>query len=523
MEWTHYQGPVPALTWFEIEFNSFISIKSIYVIAVGAWRLYEFQFWSGADGYQLLPPEDYIVDNNNVTGNALSSPLQRKIVVGPNSRIHCCFRKCIYGGRISHVYYAYSDDYGKTWTVEDPVPGLHDAQYTPSIAVDSSGNPHIIFRDQPSTVHGLVHTGRYIKRSANGTWALSNFYVGAYVTIGGGPTPPPFNFAAGDEVEGAVSEVKKTIAFVFTIGAGSKTLGFITNSSGLIEGEALNNKTQPGNQCWYEYDIGPSSGTAVAIGSSNRLRIVGSMATCLWYWIQPSPNHIIGHSEGKIGNGSLVAIDIDPSAYGKIVYFNVNSYYDAAGDTLICTGTSDAPTYFSIASDADGNVHLVLAQTGLGGDFPEVLNIKYYKRINLAWSGPIHITDVNYEQRYSSISIDTQNRIHVMWQGKGWGTYPGKFSVLLRTYENGAWGAVQIILNNDKDQGEYGPSLLHAWHPNSNRLKNPVYIFAKQDSWKIQFGGTLPVAIPPDNLLCEQTKNPTNVSDPQPEFSAIYW
>lgn len=27
---------------------------------------------------------------------------------------------------------------------------------------------------------------------------------------------------------------------------------------------------------------------------------------------------------------------------------------------------------------------------------------------------------------------------------------------------------------------------------------------------------------PPDTLLCEQTKNPTNVSDPQPEFSAIY-
>ena len=29
-------------------------------------------------------------------------------------------------------------------------------------------------------------------------------------------------------------------------------------------------------------------------------------------------------------------------------------------------------------------------------------------------------------------------------------------------------------------------------------------------------------AKPPDGLLCEQTQNPANVSDPQPEFSAIY-
>lgn len=34
--------------------------------------------------------------------------------------------------------------------------------------------------------------------------------------------------------------------------------------------------------------------------------------------------------------------------------------------------------------------------------------------------------------------------------------------------------------------------------------------------------GVVPVGNPPDTLLCEQTKNPVNVSDPQPEFSAIY-
>jgi hypothetical protein len=34
--------------------------------------------------------------------------------------------------------------------------------------------------------------------------------------------------------------------------------------------------------------------------------------------------------------------------------------------------------------------------------------------------------------------------------------------------------------------------------------------------------GELVTTAPPDTLLCEQVKNPTNVSDPQPEFSAIY-
>ena len=523
--WIHYTGPVPALTWFEIEFNSLISTNRIYVRkqTIGSWRLHELEFWDGADGYQLLASEDYIVDNNNVIINALSSPMQRKIVVGPGSRIHCTFRKCTYGGRYSHVYYAYSDDYGKTWTIEDPTPGLHaDSQHSPSIAVDSSGNPHIVFRDQPDTIHGKVHTGRYVRRSADGTWTRSNFYLGAYVTKGGGPTPPPFNFTAGDQVKGGTSGVTKTIVFVFTLGASSKILCFIGNSSGLIEGEPLNNLDQAGNQCWYGYDMGPSAGTAIVIDSSNRLRIVGA-TTYLWYWLQYTPNSTIGHSQGTIGSGQSITIDIDSSNTIKTVYIDGLSYHDGLDDTLICTGTSSVPTYLSVAADAAGNVHLVLAQTGLGGDFPTVLNIKYYRRIGLSWSGPIHITDVDYEQRFSSISIDTQGRIHVMWQGKGWGTYPGKYSVLLRTYEEGAWGAVQVILNDTKDQGVYGPSLLHAWHPNSNRLKDPVYILARQGSWKLQFGGTLPVAIPPDNLLCEQTKNPTNVSDPQPEFSAVYW
>lgn len=524
VNWTHYTGPVSALTWLEIPFNSLISIKNIYVRkdTPGNWRLYELQFWSGADGYQPPAAEDRIIANTNVTEDALATPLQRKIVVGPGGRIHCTFKRCLYGGKLNHVYYAYSDDSGSTWTIEDPTPAMHiDAQYTPSIAVDSSGNPHIVFRDFPDT-NGHENTGRYVKRSAGGSWSLSNFYVCSNLEQWGGVTPWPFDFVAGDVVEGATSEVTKIVSFFQQAAGITKRVGFLGGGSGLIEGEVINNITNPGNRATYLGEIGPYANTALAITSSDRLVMVAVATSWTWRWVQASSGSLFRHAL-PLRAGSQAVLDVSPSNASPVVTKDGQSYYDAAGDTLICTGTSDAPVYFSMASDADGNLHFVLAQTGLGGNFSEVLNIKYYKRINLVWSGPTHITDVDYEQRFSSVSIDTQGRIHAMWQGKGWGTYPDKFSVLLRTYENGAWGAVQVMHNSIKDQGDYGPGLLHAWHPTSNRLKTPLFMFNRQDTWKIQFGGTLPAAIPPDNLLCEQTKNPTNVSDPQPEFSAIYW
>lgn len=521
--WIRWSGTIPALTWFEIEFNSFVKLTSVEIrrISGGNWRIYELELWSGVDGYQSPAAEDYIVANENVITDALKNPQQRKLVIGPDDRVHCVFRKCVYGGNIWKVNYAYSDDYGRTWTIEDPTPGMTTyTQNSPSIAVDSSGNPHIVFYDFPSTAHGLIHTGRYVRRSAGGTWTLSNLYYGSAIASVDAPTPYPFNFKAGDEVWGQISGVKKIISYV--PGTRGGVFSFLGGGSGLIYDEFINFETSKGR---YLGERGPSADTAVSMRPSDRLAVVAYAGAKTWYWVQNSPGGSFPHAGAPIGTGQGVTLDVDPSGSTKVVYLNVNSYYDAAGDTLICTGTHPSAhinACFSVASDSNGDVHFVLAQTGLGGDFPSLLNIKYYKRIDLSWFGPTHITDVSYEQRYPSISTDSQGRIHVMWQGTGWGTYPQRKSVLMRTYENGAWGATQIILNEGKDQGAFGASLLHAWHPISNRRSAPIYIFARQDSMKIQFGGDIYAVGAPDNLLCEQTKNPTNVSDPNPEFSAVY-
>lgn len=523
--WIRWSGTIPALTWFEIEFNGLVSVSSISIrrVSGSTWRIYEFQFWSGADGYQAPVAEDYIVENENVVTDALKNPQQRKLVRGPNGRLHCVFRKYLFSADIWKVYYAYSDDDGKTWTVEDPTPSLMTyLQDHPSIAVDSNGNPHIVFCDKPDHAWGYVDHGRYVRRSADGTWTLRDFYKGSYIKALSGPTPPVFgNWEIGDRVKGKTSKVIKTIIFV-SGGGDSRTLSLSGGGVGWINDEWVNNQDRLGT-AEYQYEVGPEYISAV-IGSDDRLRIVGEKAN-LWYWLQSSPNAPILHPQGTIGSGQDITIDIDPNNLIKTVYIDGLSYYDGADDTLICTGTYPSAyisANFSIASDANGDIHFVLAQTGLGGDFSGVLNIKYYKRTNLVWSGPIHITDMDYVQRCPSISIDTQNRIHVMWQGQGWGTYIYKYSILMRTYENGAWGTTQVILNEDKDQGKYGASLLHAWHPNSNRLKDPVYIFCRQGSWKIQFVGVFYITGPPDSLLCEQTKNPINVGDPKPEFSAIH-
>ncbi len=519
--WTLWFGTIPALTWVEIEFNSLIEIQDIYLLRVaGSWRIYEFQFWDGIDGYVSPALEDYIVENENVITDALENPQQRNLVVGPDGRIHCVFRKCLLRKYKWLVYYAYSDDYGKTWTVEDPAPGLMTYnQHNPSIAVDSSGNPHIVFHDKPDHDWGLVDHGRYVRRSADGTWTLSDFYVGIVVRTGGGD---PFNFEVEDIITGLTSGVEKKIRFLFDGGAWVY-MSLYSSAAGLIEGETV---VSGANRGKYFYQEGPEKTTSIVIDAEDRLRIVGEANDQLFYWVQPSPNAPFRHFQGHFGSGQNITVDLNPNNSLKTVYIDGNSYYDGFNDHLICTGTfPSAYLYanFSIASDADGFVHLVLAQTGLGGDFPGVLNIKYYKGHSGAWAtSPIHITDMDYIQRCPSVSIDTQGRTHVMWQGRGWGTYPDKYSVLMKTYEDGAWGDTQIILNEDKDQGAFGASLLHAWYPNSNRLRAPIYVFNRQGSWKIQFGGELHAGRPPDGLLCEQTENPTNVSDPKPEFSAIY-
>ncbi len=83
----------------------------------------------------------------------------------------------------------------------------------------------------------------------------------------------------------------------------------------------------------------------------------------------------------------------------------------------VATGQSDA----CIAIDSADDVHA--AWCGLGaGTYPTKMQIVYRKRTSGSWGTAQQVTDLNADQRYPSIAVDSQNRVHLAWHGKGYGT-----------------------------------------------------------------------------------------------------
>ena len=109
----------------------------------------------------------------------------------------------------------------------------------------------------------------------------------------------------------------------------------------------------------------------------------------------------------------------------------------------------------SIAIDSNNNLHV----TWYGYDVnnPGYYQVKYSKFDGTSWSNWTNISNVNgYSQVYPSIAIDSNNNLHVVWSGKDPGT--SDYQIKYSKFDGTSWSNWINISNIDEDQQLY-PSI----------------------------------------------------------------
>lgn len=115
----------------------------------------------------------------------------------------------------------------------------------------------------------------------------------------------------------------------------------------------------------------------------------------------------------------------------------------------------------SIAIDSEDNVHVVWYGTGWGNN-PTIGNIQYRRRTT-TWQTKEAITDSSQPQDFPTISIDKDDDVYVAWQGYGWGTNPTIRNIQVRKRLVGVWQASVGVTNRPLDQAY--PNLIWAIWP----------------------------------------------------------
>ncbi len=103
-----------------------------------------------------------------------------------------------------------------------------------------------------------------------------------------------------------------------------------------------------------------------------------------------------------------------------------------------------------ISLDGDDKVFVVWSGRGRGA-YPTVSNIYMMTFSEGSWSEPELVTDVDHFQDNPRITVDPNGNIYVTWSGYGWGTHPNDLNVKLRIKnKDTGWGSV---LNVTDDEG----------------------------------------------------------------------
>jgi len=96
--------------------------------------------------------------------------------------------------------------------------------------------------------------------------------------------------------------------------------------------------------------------------------------------------------------------------------------------------------YPSIAVDSVDNVHVVWEGNNLGGEYPDYdHNIQYRKRTSEGWQNQEAITDDPNGQFSPAIAIDSNDNVHTVWEGFGWGENPDSFNIQYRKRTGAGW------------------------------------------------------------------------------------
>jgi len=112
-----------------------------------------------------------------------------------------------------------------------------------------------------------------------------------------------------------------------------------------------------------------------------------------------------------------------------------------------------------MAIGSDDVVHVVWTGEGYG-TFPAQWNLRYRQKTIGGWQPREDVTDVNAAQQLPSIALDSNDDVHIAWFGRGWGINLGVWNVRYIMRTAGVWGVSEAVTDVATDQS-FGDSAVY--------------------------------------------------------------
>ena len=170
----------------------------------------------------------------------------------------------------------------------------------------------------------------------------------------------------------------------------------------------------------------------------------------------------VGRHLARASDGRLWCFFADkPAGYSNYQLFC--AYSDNKGETWTEEQITTVDIYqytVTVAIDSQDNLHIVYAGRGRQ-PYTSRTGIFYRKRTATGWGTEetVALKDVSGGQQSPSIAIDSGDNVHVVWYGKGWGTYPARNQIIY-CKRTAIWGSPEEITStNVSAYGEQYPAI----------------------------------------------------------------
>ena len=94
--------------------------------------------------------------------------------------------------------------------------------------------------------------------------------------------------------------------------------------------------------------------------------------------------------------------------------------------------------------DSNDIVYVVWRGKGWGNN-PDKFNLVCRRNVRGVWEDAVSITDIPHNQWDPNISLDGDDRVFVVWSGKGYGTHSTTSNIYMITYSEGSWSDVELV------------------------------------------------------------------------------
>jgi len=335
-----------------------------------------------------------------------------------------------FDGSYDQIYYSKSTDKGENWT-EIKLTNENYGQYNPSIAIDSNNYIHIIWAGKHSGSPDYYQI-RYIK------------YTTSWQTIE--------NLTAEDYSQYCPSIAVESNNYIHIawMGCHSESPSFwqIRYRKYTTSWQTIENLTAADEE---------QNNPSIAIDNNNYIHIV-------WMgYLTPTPDYY----QIRYRKFTTSWQDIENLTSGDYNQYNP-----------------------SIAVDNNNYIHIVWHGSHPGSAYDQIR----YRKYTTSWQDIENLTSGDYTQSYPSISVDSNNYIHIIWMGQ-YSESPSYYQIRYRKYIT-SWQDIENLTSASQDQ--YYPNLIWGNYPiissiRTNRPKNG-YAFIWTDDTTIKFYKSIDLA-----------------------------